>query len=74
MESKIKKCYISKLLKIKHKPILIEYILSFIRNNPNILIELIKEDNFLKAHLNKLFNKLKKNINLNPELILNLNL
>jgi len=60
MEDNIKSCYISKLLKIKHKPILIEYILSFIKINPTIVLRLIREDKYLKADLNNLFNNLKK--------------
>ena len=74
MEDSIKSCYISKLLKIKHKPILIEYILSFIKNNPTILLRLIREDKYLKADLNNLFSNLKKNNSLSPELCCNLNL
>ena len=74
MEDKIKSCYISKLLKIQHKPILIEYILSFLKINPTILLRLIREDKFLKAILNNLFSNLKKNSSLSPELCYNLNL
>ena len=74
MEDNIKSCYISKLIKIKHKPILIEYILSFIKNNPTILLRLISEDKFLKAKLTNLFINLKKNTSLSQELCCNLNL
>ena len=74
MEDNIKSCYISKLIKIKHKPILIEYILSFIKNNPTIILRLISEDKFLKADLNNLFSKLKKVTSLSQELCCNLNL
>lgn len=74
MEDSIKSCYISKLLKIKHKPIILEYILSFIKCNPTILLRLIREDKYLKADLKILFSNLKKNNSLSPELCNNLNL
>ena len=74
MEDKIKSCYISKLLKIQHKPIIIEYILSFLKINPTILLRLISEDKFLKVNLSNLFSNVKQNSSLSPELCYNVNL
>lgn len=57
--------------KIKHKPILIEYVFSYSKNRPYILFNLISTDEILKASLKKTFensqkeNELTKDLNKN---------
>ena len=57
--------------KIKHKPLLIEYIFSYSKNRPYILFDLISTDKFLKRSLKKTFensqreNELTKDLNKN---------
>ena len=54
--------YISILRKVKHKPIIIEFILSFIKQQPYILFELIEKDKKLASSINSLFKSVKKKI------------
>lgn len=54
--------YISILRKVKHKPIIIEFILSFIKWQPHILFELIEKDKKLASSINSLFKSVKKKI------------
>ena len=49
--------YISILRKVKHKPIIIEFIFSFIKYNTYILFELIEKDKILASFFS---NQLKK--------------
>ena len=56
--------YISILRKVKHKPIIIEFIFSFIKYNTYILFELIEKDKILASSINSCFKSVKKNNNL----------
>ena len=56
--------YISILRKVKHKPIIIEFIFSFIKYNTYILFELIEKDKILASSINSYFKSVKKNNNL----------
>jgi hypothetical protein len=47
---------------MKHKPIIIEFILSFIKWQPYILFELIEKDKKLASSINSLFKSVKKKI------------
>ena len=66
------KYYINILNKIKHKPIILEYLFSLTETNPYILIDFISTDKILKNSLKKYFDKLKIINNLSPELNLNI--
>ena len=72
-ENKSKNYYLNILLKIKHKPIIIEYIFSFLTNNPFIFFKLLEKDELLKNEINSFFNKKKKNNNLSDTLNSNIN-
>ena len=52
--------YISILRKVKHKPIIIEFIFSFIKYNTYILFELIEKDKILASSINSFFKSVKK--------------
>jgi hypothetical protein len=54
--------YISILNKLKHKPIIIEFIFSFIRKNPLPIFILIEKDKKLKNDINYCFISTKKKI------------
>jgi len=68
--------YISILRKVKHKPIIIEFIFSFIKYNAYILFELIEKDKILASSINSFFksvkksNKLSQTINYNIKILL----
>ena len=47
--------YISILNKIKHKPIIIEFIFTYITNNPLKIFKLIEIDKNLKNNINSFF-------------------
>ena len=72
METKIN--YLSYLSKIRHKGIIIEHIFSFIKNNPLILLDLIRYDKNLKLKLTNSFNSLKKSNKLSLDLNENINI
>ena len=55
--------YISILRKVEHKPIVIEFIFSFIKYNPYIFIELIEKDKALASSINSIFKPVKKKNN-----------
>jgi hypothetical protein len=52
--------YVSILMKVSHKPLIIKYILSFLMKSPYSIIELIEKDDHLKSSLNTLFSSTKK--------------
>ena len=52
--------YISIIMKMRHKPLIIKYILSFLIKRPYIILELIEKDEHLKSSLNTLFSSTKK--------------
>ena len=60
------------LNKIKHKPILLESIFSFIEKRVFILIDFISKDKSLKSDLKQFFNKTKLKNNLSKELNINI--
>ena len=60
------------LIKIKHKPILIEYIFSFMENRAFIIIDQISRNKILKSSLKKTFDNSKKNNYLSPEININI--
>ena len=59
---------ISILIKIKHKPIILESIFSYAQNRVFIIIDQISRNKILKSSLKKTFDKSKKNNNLSPEI------
>ena len=63
---------ISILIKIKHKPIILESIFSFAQNRVFIIIDQISRNKILKSSLKKTFDKSKKNNNLSPEININI--
>jgi hypothetical protein len=65
--------YISILNKIKHKPIIIEFIFSYIRNNPLPIFILIEKDKKLKNDINSFFISTKKNNYLSNAINYNIN-
>ena len=60
--------YISIINKIKHKPIIIEFIFSYLRNNPLQIFELIEIDKNLKNNINSFFISTKKSNDLSKTL------
>ena len=52
--------YISILRKILHKPIIVEYIFSYIKKRPFMLFDLIERDEFIKDQINAFFKNSKK--------------
>ena len=68
--------YISILRKVKHKPIIIEFIFSFIKYKTYILFELIEKDKIIASSINSFFksvkksNKLSQTINYNIKILL----
>ena len=66
--------YISILNKIKHKPIIFEFIFSYIKNNPFTIYNLIEKDKFLNNGIKLFFNDLKKSNTLSKDLNNNLNI
>jgi len=56
------------LIKIKHKPIILEYIFSFMENRAFIIIEQISKNKILKSSLKKTFDNSKKDNYLSPEI------
>ena len=60
--------YFSILHKINHKPIIIEYIFSFIKNEPYKFLFLIEKDQQLKEIINSFFSNIKKHNFLSKEL------
>ena len=65
--------YISILNKLKHKPIIIEFIFSFIRKNPLPIFILIEKDKKLKNDINSFFISTKKNNYLSNAINYNIN-
>ena len=72
IKSDEKKNYNSLLIKIKHKPIILEYIFSFAQNRAFVIIEQISRNEILKSSLKKTFENTKKKNYLSPELNTNL--
>ena len=72
IKSDEKKNYNSLLIKIKHKPIILEYIFSFAQNRAFVIIEQISRNEILKSSLKKTFENSKKKNYLSPELNTNL--
>ena len=72
IKSKKGKNYNSLLIKIKHKPIILENIFSFAQNRAFIIIDQISRNNILKSSLKKTFENSKKKNYLSPELNSNL--
>ena len=71
MEEKIKNNkpeYICILRKIKHKPIIVELIFSFIKDKPYKFLYLIEKDTTLKNSLNYTFNLVIKGNTFSKEL------
>ena len=66
--------YISILNKIRHKPIIFEFIFSYIKSNPFTITYLIEKDKFLHNGINLFFNKFKKSNTLSKDLNNNLNI
>ena len=64
--------YISILRKVEHKPIVIEFIFSFIKYNTYIIFELIEKDKILAFSINSFFKSIKKSNNLSK--IINYNI
>ena len=60
--------YISIINKIKHKPIIIEFIFSYLRNNPLQIFKLIEIDKNLKNNINSFFISTKKSNDLSKTL------
>jgi len=56
------------LIKIKHKPIILEYIFSFMENRAFVIIEQISRNEILKSSLKKTFDNSKKDNYLSPEI------
>ena len=52
--------YNSILQKINHKPLIVEYIFSFLKDKPYKFLNLIEKDHILKSTLNSSFNKVLK--------------
>ena len=72
MKTMAKENNINILNKIKHKPILLESIFSFIEKRFYIIIDFISEDKTLKSDLKKFFNKTKQKNSLSKELNINI--
>ena len=66
------KAYINILLKIKHKPVILKYILSFAIKSPYKFIYLIESDKVLKTEINSFFKTAKIKNNLSNDLRNNL--
>ena len=66
--------YNSILLKIKHNPLIVENIFSFIKYSPSKLLTIINEDKNLKKSLNSSFSTIKIKNNLSKELNENIHL
>ena len=60
--------YISILNKIRHKPIIVEFIFSFIKNKPLKIFQIIEKDKYLKNSINSFFISSKKINNLSETL------
>ena len=69
----IKSKYISILMKINHKPLIMTSIYSFVQNRPYILLHLISTNTLLKSSLINTFNNSRKNNTLSVELNKNIN-
>jgi len=65
---------LSLLNKIKHKPIILEYIFSFILKRSYILVNFITNDKYLNLTIKNTFDKLKKKNYLSQEINENINL
>ena len=52
--------YTSIIMKVRHKPLIIKYIISFLMKRPYSILELIEKDEHLKSSLNILFSSTKK--------------
>ena len=63
---------ISILIKIKHKPIILESIFSFAQNRVFIIIDQISRNKILKSSLKKTFDNSKKNNYLSQEVNTNI--
>ena len=64
--------YISILRKVEHKPIVIEFIFSFIKYNTYIIFELIEKDKILAFSINSFFKSIKKSNNLSKTINYNI--
>ena len=62
------------LRKIKHKPIIVECLFSFIKDKPYKFLNLIEKDSILKESLNSTFNFSLKGNNFSKELNNNIRL
>ena len=51
--------YTSILMKVRHKPLIIKYIFSFLMKRPYSFLELIEKEENLKSSLNNLFSSKK---------------
>jgi len=60
--------YLSILQKINHKPLIIEYIFSFLKNEPYKFFNIIEKDKKLKELLNSLFSNIKRKNILSKEI------
>ena len=60
------------LIKIKHKPIILESIFSYMQNRVFIIIDQISRNKILKSSLKKTFDNSKKNNDLSPEININI--
>ena len=66
--------YDSILQKIKHKPLIVEYIFSFIKNEPYKFLHLIEKDKILKESINSQFSFVSKNNDFSKEINENIQL
>ena len=66
--------YKSILQKINHKPLIIEYIFSFVKAKPYKFLNLIEKDQILKESINSRFSKVTKNNDFSPEINENIKL
>ena len=66
--------YTSILHKVVHKPLIIEYIFSFLKGEPYKFMQLIEKDKRLEKSINSTFSSTKKNNNLSKELNENIQL
>ena len=60
--------YKSILQKINHKPLIVEYIFSFVKDNPYKFLNLIEKDQILKESINSRFSQVTKNNNFSKEI------
>ena len=66
--------YISILRKILHKPIIVEFIFSYIKKRPFMIFDLVERDELIKDQINSFFKNSKKNNYLSHSLNNNINI